>query len=871
MASSCITSRSATLLSSNTIFIGNSLQGNKECTKLCAQRGSWSNPCSGTVEALEIYSAQFAGELVTFWYEAGNYDDPSSEASITFPPTISGAGNGAVLQNAGGYVFEVISDLGRKWQNFTFLTSSVVLQQVDSTATRSLSSGGIVSYFLMEVITILSIPVVIAKDLVTIVDNKLSQITDNFYISIQNSSIAQLLTSTQVKNALSFNRTGSAKTQLQMTGTTIVGKAILRDEGLGPFIAELDGDFQNLILELNKNESLTKFTLAGRFIYYQDPVVLKIRSKSKTNSRVIIAKATIEGDIQNDVAEAANGTLEINGVQITGSLYNQIKDSATGTTTITEAQVLGKMQTELDDLASGDFTVYNSVVTNDGTAVQVIMNSTGQYIESFTNSSLYQKYKPSSSRSAVGEKNPEFTVPLVSSTGTQGQGTRNWANVNLYAKTVQGVPVVEEMYSGNYSQRTTESGNQTTQTGAGDGWLLHLLDTATLNETSSQTQVSVTTGSSTRKYIDEGAALFGNYQGNTATQTQVSTNPLKYKLIKGTYKRNGNHDIENANTSSTAVLTEQQGGESNILSYNGTVENPNGAGISMTFSGDATGTYTDTGRVATAKGAVQSFDASALDLSSAGVTVTASNGLLKSSDPTKPALQIIAPATASVQPAVVAAPKVSYTGTAMQMNAPAIIQGQVIATLVNFASQGLNNAAALSLSMGANVRATVASFASTYDQDGDGTASTILVDGATAVLQSVNATKTSGGYKNTGPTVTATNGGAVKAQVVTLETDVEDSAVVSAQDKSTFSLSQIIATISGADNGLSFLDIAENATGSVQTARVLGRKNIAGGSGKLNVATNVANTDGGQNYAPTLTTKVEANTYVQARNSTTSL
>lgn len=852
MASSCITSRSATLLSSNTIFIGNSLQGSKECTKVCAQRGSTSNPCSGTVEALEIYNAQFAGDLVTFWYEAGNYDDPNSTTPITFPPTISGTGNGATLQNGGGYVFEIISDFGRIWQNFTLKTSSVKIQQVAPEIRLSGGPGPITIAFACF-LEILAIPSFLLSQLEVII-NDFNE--GNFNLSLDRVYLNQLTKPQQVA-ALKFIFSGTARKKIKGQNLVVQGTTTIENKGLGTLVANLEGDFQNIIT--SHEAGLSEITLTGTYLQeIAGSPVISNYTKGEAVSKLTIQNATIEGDIQNIPSEFANGTLSINGVQITGNLYNRIKDSATGTTTITDAQIRGIMQTELDDLASGDFTVYNSVVTNDGTAVQVIMNSSGQYIESFTNSSLYQKYQASSSASAVGVSQ-EFTVPLVSLTGTRGEGTRDWSNIKLYANTQSGVPVIEQVCSGNYSQRTTELGTHTTQTGAGDGWFLHLLDTATVNETSSQGQILVTTGSSSRKYIEEGATLLGNYQGNTATQTQASKNPLKYKLIKGTYKRNDNNDIDTANTMSTAVVTEQQGGESSFLSYNGFVENPLGAGISIIFSDNALATYTESGRVATANGVVQSFDASALAPSSEGVTVTASNGLLKSSDPTQAALQIIASPPAS---AVVAAPKVSLTATAMQMNAPATIQGQVIATLVNFASQGLNNAAALSLSNGADVRATVASFASTHDQDGDGTGCTILVDGAKAVLQSVNATKTSGGYKNTGPTLAARNAAVVEAQVATFETDVEDNPVVIALDTSTVSLSQIIATISGADTGLSFLDIADNATGSLQTARVLGRQKIAGGSGKFNVGTNVANAGAGdQYYASTLAAKVEGNSY----------
>jgi hypothetical protein len=850
MPSSCTTSRSATLLSSNTIFIGNPLQANKECTKLCAQRGSTTNPCSGTVEALEIYNAQFAGELVTFWYDAGKYDDPTSEIPITFPPTISGTGNGAILQNAGGYIFEVISDLGRIWQNFTIRTGSVKINGVSPTGLSPQSDNvltGIGATFTALVIAPLQALGELSVAIVQAEEYGFNLFLNRVYIS--------QLTSTQQVAVLQFIRKGTVKSIIRGQNLVVEGTTTIENQGLGTLVANLDGDFQNIIT--THEAGLSEITLTGTYLQKiaESPVISNY-TKGEAVSKLALQNATIEGDIQNISSEFANGTLSINGVQVTGNLYHQIKDSATGTTTITETQVLGKMQNELDDLASGDFTVYNSVVTNDGTAVQVIMNSTGQYIESFTNSSLYQKYKASSLASAL-RVDPEFTVPLVSLKGTRGEGTRNWSNIKLYANTQSGVPVIEEVCSGNYSQRTTELGTQTTQTGAGDGWFLHLLDTATVNETSSLGQILVRTGSSTRKYIEEGATLLGNYQGNTATQTQASTSPLKYKLIKGTYKRNDNNDIETANTSSTAVVTEQQGGKSHILSYNGTVENPLGAGMSITFSGDAAGTHTESGRVATAKGVVQSFDTSALAPSSTGVTLTTSNGVLKSSDPTQPALQVTAPAVQS-------APKVSCTATAMQMNAPANITGQVNGTLVNFASQGLNSAPALLVGNGANVKATVASFVSTHDQDGDGTASTILVDGATAVLQSVNAAKTSGGNTKTGNLITARNGGVINTQVVTLETDVEDSPVVSAQDTSTVSLSQIIATIGGADNGLSFLNIDDSATGSLQTARVLGRRKIAGGSGKLNVATNVANADGEQYYASTLVAKVEANSYQAA-------
>lgn len=109
-ANPCKGSRAGNLLSSNTIYIGNVLSGtqNKDCSKVCAQRGSRANPCAGSVEALELYySSSYAGELVSFLYDAGKYDTDVTNP-ITFPSPVSTVGDVAgntVLAGQRGYVY----------------------------------------------------------------------------------------------------------------------------------------------------------------------------------------------------------------------------------------------------------------------------------------------------------------------------------------------------------------------------------------------------------------------------------------------------------------------------------------------------------------------------------------------------------------------------------------------------------------------------------------------------------------------------------------------------------------------------------------------------------------------------------------------
>jgi hypothetical protein len=108
-------------LSSNTIHIGNVLQDtqNKNCSKVCAQRGSASNPCNGTAEALDIYNAQYTGKFTTFLYQAGDYDGlltPSTTGAGT-PLHLSSKismicnGGSANLSQPGGYQFNGEADI----------------------------------------------------------------------------------------------------------------------------------------------------------------------------------------------------------------------------------------------------------------------------------------------------------------------------------------------------------------------------------------------------------------------------------------------------------------------------------------------------------------------------------------------------------------------------------------------------------------------------------------------------------------------------------------------------------------------------------------------------------------------------------------
>ena len=115
----CRGSRASTHLTSNTIYIGKQLQGtkNQECNKLCAQRGSPSNPCTSTREAIELYNSQYPDLYVAFQYLKGTYDDdlPLSIAADSHPVpakvSLVAPAGGATLGDLQGYTLSPISGL----------------------------------------------------------------------------------------------------------------------------------------------------------------------------------------------------------------------------------------------------------------------------------------------------------------------------------------------------------------------------------------------------------------------------------------------------------------------------------------------------------------------------------------------------------------------------------------------------------------------------------------------------------------------------------------------------------------------------------------------------------------------------------------